>query len=215
MVRALLALATVLSAGCAQKSEHATTHAPPEKSASDVETPKTNKATPGSELVGTRPPAWSLDDWQQSKALTLEELRGQVVVLRFWTSPNCPFCKKSLPAMQGLADEFQDQPVSFIGAYHAKPRGSIKSMEEPMKTAKEWGIRFPLALDRDWNTLTQWWLSTGSRRATSATFVLAKDGTIAHVHPGPEFFPSKLATDAAPNADYVAIRQAIKRELDR
>ena len=109
-------------------------------------------ALDGSELIGAAAQEWQLTDWSNSRPLSLAELRGRVVVVRFWTT-GCRFCERTMPVLQKLADEFRDRPVTFIGAFHDKPAGSIVDMTMPAATAKTWGVRFPLAFDRKWHTL--------------------------------------------------------------
>lgn len=167
----------------------------------------------GSELVGRSVPDWQLSQWVNGEPRTLKGLRGQVILVRFWTSPGCPFCEKSMPAVQALSEEFGKEPVTFIGAFHSKPKDSIADMSEPSAIAKGWGVTFPLAYDGDWNTLDSWWMDTGHRHATSATFVIGKDGKIVHVHPGPVFHPSKNPNESKQNTDFEAIREAIRGAL--
>ena len=163
----------------------------------------------GSEMTGRQMPAWHFSDWRHGEAQTLADLRGRVVVVRFWTA-GCPFCEKSLPALQKLQDELADQPVTFIGAFHAKPVSSHITMERPAEIAESWKIDFSLALDPDWKTLRSWWLDAGMHRhATSVTFVIDKAGKLVHVHPGPEFYPSDDPAHAEQNADYLALQKAI------
>lgn len=135
-------------------------------------------------LVGTPVKAWTFTDWSNNAPLTLAQLRGRVVVVRFWTV-GCPFCEKSMPALEKLSQEFRDQPVTFVGAFHDKPVGSVPDMKEPMKVARAWGVTFPLAFDRDWRTLRAWYLDGHDRPATSVTLVIGKNGRVAHVDPGP------------------------------
>jgi len=174
---------------------------------------RTETQEAGSELVGTRAPEWSAGpEWANSKPIRLEDLRGRVVVVRFWTD-RCPYCEASLPAMQKLAEEFEGKPVTFVGLYQSKPLGSERPWKDAVRRARTLGVRFPIAYDHDWKTLKSWWLDGERRRATSASFVIAPDGTIAHVHPGPVFFPSERPEDAHANAGYEAIRTAIRKEL--
>jgi peroxiredoxin len=167
----------------------------------------------GAELVGVKAKEWTAGpEWAHSKPLRLEDLSGRVVVVRFWTD-TCPYCAKSLPAMQQLADEFAGRPVTFVGLYQSKPRGSERPWKDAVARAKRLGVRFPIAYDHDWQTLRSWWLDGRGRAATSASFVIAPDGTIAHVHPGPVFFPSSDPAHERPNADFQAIRRAIEQRL--
>ncbi len=171
-------------------------------------------AADGRELVGRALPEWRLDRWVHGAPGTLSDLRGRVVVVRFWTA-GCPYCERTLPALQRLADELSDRPVTFVGAFHAKPVGSAADLAEPAKLAEAWGVKFPLGLDPEWSTLRAWWLETGHRHASSVTFVIGPDGRVVHVHPGPVFFPSSGPSDAKPNADYLALRAAVLAALPR
>lgn len=167
-------------------------------------------ASDGHELVGTRLGEWQLADWANTKgaAPTLASLRGRVVVVRFWTA-GCPFCEKTLPALQKLADELGDKPVTIVGAFHGKPDSSAPDMRHPRELASKWGIHFPVALDRQWHTLRSWWLDGHHRHATSVTFVIGKDGRVVHVHPGPMFYPTTNPAESEINADYQALRKAV------
>ena len=49
-------------------------------------------AADGGKLIGTRARDWRVEHWINSSPLTLEQLRGQVVLVRWWTAPDCPFC---------------------------------------------------------------------------------------------------------------------------
>jgi len=166
-------------------------------------------------LIGTKAKEWVVGpEWANSAPLRLRELRGRVVVVRFWTD-TCPYCEASLPALQRLSVELEGKPVTFVGLYQSKPLGSERPWREAVARANELGVTFPIAYDRDWKTLKSWWLQGNRRRATSATFVIAPDGTISHVHPGPVFFPSDEPEDARANADYETLRTAIRNQLRR
>ena len=170
-------------------------------------------AQDGSELVGSQAKEWQLTDWTHSDPLTLAELRGRVVLVRFWMSPTCPYCEATMPAIQTLSEEFKDDPVTFIGALHGKPHDQFSDMTEPAKVAKSWGVTFPLAFDRDWKTQRSWWMDGKHRHATSETFLIGKDGKIVHIHPGPVFFPSDDPANAQQNRDYLEMQAAIRNAL--
>jgi peroxiredoxin len=103
-----------------------------------------------------------------------------------------------------------------VGAFHGKPASSVTGIKGPAAIAKKWGVTFPIALDRDWQTLRSWWIDGAHHRhATSVTFVIGKDGKVAHVHPGPVFFPSQNPEDAQANRDFLAMQKAIRAALAR
>jgi thiol-disulfide isomerase/thioredoxin len=162
----------------------------------------------GSELVGTAAKPWHFVDWAHGPPLDLAQLRGRVAVVRFWTN-GCHFCEATLPALQRLAKAFPAEEVVFIAAFHAKPKGSRYDAAEMVKVAEGYGVTFPIAFDPEWRTLDAWYLNGFHRPATSTTFVIGRDGRIAHVHPGPMFFPSDDPKDQKENADYLAMKRAI------
>lgn len=166
--------------------------------------------TDGRELIGTSLPEWSLSDWANAKGAppTLASLRGRVVVVRFWTA-GCQFCEKSLPALQKLAAELGDRPVTVIGAFHGKPDSSAPDIRKPLAVARSWHVTFPIALDRQWKTLRRWWLDGHHRHATSVTFVIGKDGRVVHIHPGPVFYPTDNPAEKGMDEDYQAVKKAV------
>jgi hypothetical protein len=67
-------------------------------------------------------------------------------------------------------------------------------------------LDFPVGIDRDWKTLHAWWLDREPGAAwTSVTFVIGRDGTVRHVHPGGALVEGK--------ADYAALERAVQDAL--
>jgi len=160
--------------------------------------------------VGDPARPWSFSDWDGFEPRPLQDLEGQVVVVRFWTD-SCPYCAKSLPALEQLSEEFSDDPVLIIGAYHSKPFGSERPWSDALERSRDdWGVSFPLAYDRRWRTLRHWWLEGGAPRATSSTFVIDAEGDVAFIHPGPLFFPSDDPAHQRYNRDFQRLREAIR-----
>lgn len=160
---------------------------------------------PGAELVGKAAPAWTASEWTTDSPLSLSELRGRVVVVRFWTN-TCPYCERSMPALEDLSKKYAGKPVTFVGLYHSKPYGSERAWSTVLETLDEWNVTFPVGYDREWKTVNAWWLDGRGPSATSASFVIGADGTYAHVHPGPVYFPGD-------GGDFAALEAAIDREL--
>lgn len=150
--------------------------------------------------IGVAAPAWTVQ-FAQGTGPTLEELRGQVVLLRFWTD-TCPFCRATAPALVAIDKAYRDRGVAVVGMYHPKPRGSTRTAEAVAAVAADYGFSFPIGLDIDWSVLDAYWLSLPGRRFTSVTFIIDATGTIRFVHPGPEFHPGGPAAHAQCRADY-------------
>lgn len=143
----------------------------------------------GAELVGTPAPALAAElRWLNSDPLSLDELRGKVVLVRFWTD-TCPFCEASAPGLTRLHERYGPDGLVVVGVFHPKPRGAVRDLEGVKARAEQLGMEFPIATDSHWDTLERWWLSSGDRAATSVSFLLDTQGTIRWIHPGPEFHP--------------------------
>lgn len=156
-------------------------------------------------MIGTRPPEWSFRDWQGSVPLTLESLRGKVVLIRWWTAPGCPYCAASADALNRFAEKYRDRGLVVIGVYHHKADTPFTT-EHVSAQAKRLGFTFPVAIDHDWHTLQRWWLDKNERGWTSVTFLLGRDGAIRHIHGGGAFFEGEPG--------YAMLEEAIVAALD-
>lgn len=139
-----------------------------------------------SELLGTKPPEWQVEPWINSEPLTLEELRGRVVLVRWWTGPHCPLCRASAAALNEFHERFAERGLVVVGLYHHKAPSPLY-VEQVAGYAASLGFDFPVGIDPEWRTLRRWWLDGGSRGFTSVTFVLGRQGTIRHLHPGGKY----------------------------
>lgn len=144
--------------------------------------------------------------WLDGRTRTLADLRGQVVLVRFWTD-TCPYCKATAPALRQLHDEFAGRGLVVIGLHHPKPRGTRRAPADVEAAARAWHMNFLIGLDAGWATLDDWWLAAHPREATSASFLIDRRGIVRLVHPGPEYTPHG---DAESRADYAEIHAAIE-----
>jgi peroxiredoxin len=164
----------------------------------------------GRELVGTRPSEWALTDWQNSRLLTLAGLRGKVVLIRWWTAPDCSYCSASADALNRFAARYRERGLVVIGAYHHKEDTPL-TPEHVATQAKRLGLTFPVAIDRDWKTLNAWWLEKTKRGWTSVTFLVGRDGRIAHVHGGGAYFEGEPGYAALEKAIEAAVQQPTQK----
>jgi peroxiredoxin len=136
--------------------------------------------------IGAKPPEWEVTDWIHTKPLTLRELTGKVVLIRWWTAPDCPYCIATAPALNEFYEEFKDHGLVVIGFYHHKTGRPLDSVRVK-DYAEKLGFRFPVATDRDWKTLRRWWLQDSKKDWTSVSFLLDRQGVIRHIHPGGKY----------------------------
>src|SRR5712692_6829263 len=77
-------------------------------------------------LLGTKPPEWQVTDWIQSQPLTLQELAGKVVLVRWWMAPGCSYCAATAPALNEFHATYKDQGLVVLGFYHHKAAPPLK-----------------------------------------------------------------------------------------
>jgi len=76
--------------------------------------------------------------------------------------------------------------LEVLGIYHHNSDDPLQPANV-RKYARQFGFKFPVAVDPDWPTLRRWWLDTGERDWTSVSFLLARQGVIRYVHPGGQY----------------------------
>jgi peroxiredoxin len=135
------------------------------------------------DVVGQPAPGWEVSRWFNSPPLRLEDLRGKVVFVRWFTSPDCPFCTASAPVLRALHDRYAARGLVVVGMYHHKSDAPLEP-DDVAGWAKHYGYTFPVAIDAGWKTLKRYWLDGRERPFTSVSFLVDKRGVIRHVHPG-------------------------------
>jgi peroxiredoxin len=164
----------------------------------------------GRELIGRPAPRLELEDWLGSRKLEISDLRGKVVLLRWWTS-GCEFCEATAPALRHLQRKYESQGLQIIGVFHPKPPGSA-DMSAVAKAARQKQFTFPIAFDAHWSALRRWWLDR-ERDFTSVSFIVDRKGMIRHVHPGGEFHEGGESGHESCNRDFRAIDAEVSRLL--
>jgi len=182
----------------------------------DLDYLRTMDRSAGSDRIGVEAPSFQFDAWLNSTPLSLDELRGKVVLVRWWTD-TCPFCASSAPALRALHDEYSAKGLTIIGVFHPKGgRDNPLDVARVRRAVESRQFQFPVAVDWEWRTRTlkQWWLTGPERPATSVTFLLDKAGLIQFVHPGMEYHDADGSEGHEMcNDDMANIRAAIERLL--
>ena len=91
------------------------------------------------ERFATQPPRLAASNWINSSPLTMEQLKGKVVVLDFWATW-CGPCIASIPKNNSLAKKYKDDVV-VIGVCH--DRGAERMAE----VVRSRGITYPVCHD--------------------------------------------------------------------
>jgi thiol-disulfide isomerase/thioredoxin len=175
----------------------------------EPDSPQVPRPRAGQDRVGEPAPGWPEDlRWLQSEPLQLKELRGKVVLIRFWTD-TCPYCEASAPAFNEIHEDYAGTELQVLGFYHPKPFGKEPVMEDVRARLDEFGWEFPVAIDARWKALRAFWLTGPDRDATSSSFLLDREGVIRWVHPGPELHPGGPEDHEQCRRDYQQLRQAL------
>ncbi len=137
----------------------------------------------GAELIGTAAKEWGPCNWLNSAPLSLDQLRGRVVLVRWWTGPECQYCAASAPILNAWYNTYRASGLVIIGFYHHKSSTPI-SPDHVRQLVERYGFQFPVAIDPQWQTLKRWWLNRHDRPWTSVSFLIDQEGLIRYVHPG-------------------------------
>ena len=156
--------------------------------------------------------AWTFDRWLRTEPLTLERLRGKVVLVR-WFTEGCHYCESTLPAIEALRQRYGAQGLVVVGVYHPKPPRHVSSRQiEALATRL--GFTGPLAVDERWSTLERWWLQGHPERNwTSVSFLIDRDGVVRWAHPGGEYHPSRDPRHARCDASHAQLDRVIRKAL--
>ena len=82
-----------------------------------------------------------------AKPLSLDDLKGQVVVLDFWTYC-CINCMHTLPTLERIEEKYRGQPVVMIGVHSAK-FDNEQQAENIQEAIGRYEISHPVIVDRE------------------------------------------------------------------
>jgi thiol-disulfide isomerase/thioredoxin len=105
-------------------------------------------------VEGSLPPLDGLGPWFNSPPLTREQLKGEVVVIDFWTY-SCINCLRSLPYIKAWDAKYRKDGLVIIGV-HAPEFAFERDPANVAKAIKDLGVTYPVALDNRyvlWNAL--------------------------------------------------------------
>jgi len=161
--------------------------------------PRTEQARPAPEFV-------ALDNWYNSPPLTMESLRGKVVLVDFWTY-SCVNCLNALPHVQEWDAKYKAQGLVVVGV-HTPEYGYEKSGKNVEAAIARLKIRYAVAQDNSYGTWrafdNQYW---------PAVYLIDKQGQIVYSHFGEGAYdktdqkirellasPASIASSEAPKA---------------
>ena len=122
-------------------------------------------------------PALAAGDWINSKPLRLEDLRGRVVLIDFWTF-GCYNCRNTLPFIKDWNNRYREKGLTIIGV-HSPEFEEERNVENLRRQVSSLGITYPIVTDNDYQTWNAYKVE-----AWPTVFLLDKQGRIRWMHVG-------------------------------
>ena len=126
---------------------------------------------------GPAPGFEGISDWFNSDPLTLEELRGKVVLVDFWTY-SCINCIRTFPHLKQWYADYADEGFVLVGV-HTPEFAFEKEPGNVAAAIEDFGIEYPVALDPDFATWENFY-----NRFWPAHYLIDRDGVLRSVHYG-------------------------------
>jgi thiol-disulfide isomerase/thioredoxin len=126
---------------------------------------------------GPAPDFAGISLWLNSGPLALSDLRGQVVLIDFWTY-SCVNCLRTLPHLKAWHEAYADDGLVIVGvhtpefAFERVP-GNVRRAVEDLR------VPYPVALDNDFETWRAW-----SNRYWPAKYFVDREGRVRYAHFG-------------------------------
>ncbi|MEK7570255.1 MAG: cytochrome c biogenesis protein DipZ [Patescibacteria group bacterium] len=115
--------------------------------------------------------------WINSEPKTLAELRGKVVLVKFWTY-TCINCIRTLPYVQAWYDKYQDKGFTILAVH--TPEFAFEKIPANVEDAvKDFNITYPVALDPAYATWTAY-----RNRYWPAAYLVDAQGRLRYTHFG-------------------------------
>jgi thiol-disulfide isomerase/thioredoxin len=138
-----------------------------------------NKKDEAPELksMGAAPEFTGIEKWLNSDPLTMEQLRGKVVLVDFWTY-SCINCIRTLPYVTKWYETYKDQGLVIVGVH--TPEFAFEKETKNVQTAIErYKINYPVAQDNDFATWNAY-----NNRFWPAHYLIDQQGQIVYTHFG-------------------------------
>ncbi|MGO4888308.1 TlpA disulfide reductase family protein [Anaerobacillus sp. MEB173] len=112
---------------------------------------------------------FTLPLWETEEKKALSDYRGEIVILNMWASW-CPPCRKEMPDLIQLHDDYKEQGVAVVGINMASVERNAYDAKEFME---EFQVNFPTLVDVDGEVADIYQVL-----GIPVTYVLNEDGVI-------------------------------------
>ena len=118
-----------------------------------------------------------LSNWINAKPTTLDQLKGKVIYVDFWTY-SCINCIRNNPYIEQWYTMYKDDGFTVIGV-HAPEFAFEKKIDNVRKAVKDQGLTYPVALDNDFDTWNAY-----NNQSWPAGYLIDQDGRVVRIHEG-------------------------------
>lgn len=123
-------------------------------------------------------PAFSgIEAWLNSPPLTMQALRGKVVLVDFWTY-SCVNCVRTLPYLTDWDRKYRDMGLVIVGV-HSPEFEFEKKLDNVKAAIAQYGIHYPVALDNHLDT----WINFDNHY-WPAHYLIDRGGQVVYTHFG-------------------------------
>ena len=122
-------------------------------------------------------PEFAKGDWINSDPLTLNQLRGRVVLVEFWTF-GCYNCRNTLPSVKAWDARYRERGLTIVGVHTPETSDEYK-IDNVRREVASLEIKYPVITDNEYKT----WNAYGVE-AWPTLFVLDKLGHVRWKHVG-------------------------------
>ncbi len=142
-------------------------------------TPTIKEMMPQASLtnLGRAPEFVGITNWINSEPLTMQALKGKVVLVDFWTY-TCINCIRTLPYVTSWYEKYKDKGFVVVGV-HTPEFEFEKKTENVLQAIKQYNIRYPVAQDNNFSTWqaynNQYW---------PAKYLVDHQGNVRYTHFG-------------------------------
>ncbi len=109
--------------------------------------------------------------------LRLSDLQGQPVLINFWATW-CPPCRAEIPELVAAYERYRDEGLVIVAVNLQESNGQV------LEFAEEFGMTFPIVIDRDGDVANVWRLG-GPIEGIPTSYFLDETGVIRSFFYGP------------------------------
>ncbi len=158
------------------------------------------------ELVGTQ-------EWVNSEPLTIESLRGKVVLVDFWTY-TCVNCIRTLPYLKVWHSKYADDGLVILGVHTPEFRFE-HDIDNVRQAVADYSLTYPIVQDNNFDTWDAF-----NNRYWPAKYLIDQNGIIRYRHYGEgaydetEAMIRELLEETGANVSSITPLQAPDQDLD-